>query len=184
MPVWLEIRKESGCGLLPAEGVWRPLAASQTLCLPHPRVGKMPRGRRGRTGAVAVGAAADSFLFASSSARKPAPHRRDLHGWGPDPAPTRKAAHRACTWLTGAARLAGRCAAPFGPHLAAHSGSQEASPVCSCTQRINCSFGTTIRLPTFSTGKPGSCINSYPLDGDTPRTSATSFAFRNSGSSS
>ena len=41
MPVWLEIRKESGCGLLPAEGVWRPLAASQMLCLPpHPRVGK------------------------------------------------------------------------------------------------------------------------------------------------
>ena len=30
---------ESGCGLLPAKCVWLPLAASQTLCLPHPRVG-------------------------------------------------------------------------------------------------------------------------------------------------
>ena len=32
---------ESGCGLLPAKGVWQPLAASQMLCLPHPRVGKI-----------------------------------------------------------------------------------------------------------------------------------------------
>ena len=32
--------RASGCGLLPAKGVWRPLAVSQMLCLPHPRVGK------------------------------------------------------------------------------------------------------------------------------------------------
>ena len=33
-------------------------------------------------------------------------------------------------------------------------------PVCSSTQQMNCSFGTTILLPIFSTGKPGSCISS------------------------
>lgn len=32
--------RESGCGLLPAKSVWLLLAASQTLCLPHPKVGK------------------------------------------------------------------------------------------------------------------------------------------------
>lgn len=32
---------KSGCGLLPAKSVWLPLAASQMLCLPHPRVGKI-----------------------------------------------------------------------------------------------------------------------------------------------
>ena len=37
---------ESGCGLLPAKCVWLPLAASQTLCLPHPRVGKRSDRRR------------------------------------------------------------------------------------------------------------------------------------------
>ena len=35
-----------------------------------------------------------------------------------------------------------------------------------------------------STGKSGSCINSYPLDGETPSTFATVAAFRNSGNSS
>jgi len=35
---------KSGCGLLPAKGVWRPLAASQVLCLSHPRVGKRGYG--------------------------------------------------------------------------------------------------------------------------------------------
>ena len=32
---------QSGCGLLPGKGVRLPLAASQTLCLPHPWVGKI-----------------------------------------------------------------------------------------------------------------------------------------------
>ena len=44
--------------------------------------------------------------------------------------------------------------------------------------------GTTIRVPTRSTGKPGSCMSSYPDDGDTPRTFATVSEFRNSGRSS
>ena len=30
-----------GPGFRPQKGVWQPLAASQTLCLPHPRVGKI-----------------------------------------------------------------------------------------------------------------------------------------------
>ena len=30
-----------GAGFRPQKGVWQPLAASQTLCLPHPRVGKI-----------------------------------------------------------------------------------------------------------------------------------------------
>ena len=33
---------------------------------------------------------------------------------------------------------------------------------------MNFSLGTTMRLPTRSTGKPGWCISSYPLDSDTP----------------
>lgn len=48
MPKWhtaiflrlLTSGRESGCGLLPAKSVWLLLAASQTLCLPHPKVGK------------------------------------------------------------------------------------------------------------------------------------------------
>lgn len=31
---------------------------------------------------------------------------------------------------------------------------------------MNFSFGTTMRLPTRSTGKSGWCMSSYPLDGD------------------
>ena len=44
----------SGCGLLPAKCVWRPLAASQMLCLPHPRVGKTapPTFTKNREGQV------------------------------------------------------------------------------------------------------------------------------------
>ena len=57
-------------------------------------------------------------------------------------------------------------------------------PVCSDTHRMNCSLGTTMRFPIFSVGNPSSCINSYPLLGDTPNTFATVSAFRNSGSSS
>ena len=30
-----------GAGLCSQKSVWQPLAASQTLCLPHPKVGKM-----------------------------------------------------------------------------------------------------------------------------------------------
>ena len=30
-----------GAGFRPQKGVWLPLAASQTLCLPHPRVSKI-----------------------------------------------------------------------------------------------------------------------------------------------
>src|SRR5699024_5630245 len=46
-------------------------------------------------------------------------------------------------------------------------------PVCSFTHWMNCSLGTTIRLPTRSIGKPGSCINSYPDDGEMQSTFAT-----------
>ena len=42
--------RASGCGLLPAKCVWRPLAASQMLCLPHPRVGKIRSHDRAGTG--------------------------------------------------------------------------------------------------------------------------------------
>src|SRR5699024_10511024 len=57
-------------------------------------------------------------------------------------------------------------------------------PVCSFTHWMNCSLGTTILLPMRSTGKPGSCISSYPLDGETPNTFATVSELRNSGNSS
>ena len=33
-------QREVGAGFCPQKGVWQPLAASQTLCLPHLRVGK------------------------------------------------------------------------------------------------------------------------------------------------
>ena len=52
------------------------------------------------------------------------------------------------------------------------------------THWMNCSLGTTMRLPTRNVGKFGSCISSYPLDADTPSTCATIFALRNSGRSS
>ena len=62
---------------------------------------------------------------------------------------------------------------------------QSAPPwVCLDTHTTNFSLGTTILLPTFRIGKSGSCISSYPLDGETPSTFATVAAFRNSGSSS
>lgn len=44
----------------------------------------------------------------------------------------------------------------LGPVLFSHS----APPDCSSAHRMNFSFGTTMRLPTLSTGKPGSCITS------------------------
>ena len=56
--------------------------------------------------------------------------------------------------------------------------------VCSATHWMNCSLGTTMRLPMRSMGKPGSCINSYALDGETPNVFATVSELRNSGSSS
>ena len=34
-------QQKVGAGFCPQKGVWQPLAASQTLCLPHPRVGKI-----------------------------------------------------------------------------------------------------------------------------------------------
>ena len=34
-------RRKVGAGFCPQKGVWQPLAASQMLCLPHPRVGKI-----------------------------------------------------------------------------------------------------------------------------------------------
>ncbi len=46
-------------------------------------------------------------------------------------------------------------------------------PVCSSTQRMNASLGITMWLPMRSAGKSGSCISSYPLDGETPSTFAT-----------
>ena len=33
-------QREVGAGYCPQKSVWLPLAASQTLCLPHPKVGK------------------------------------------------------------------------------------------------------------------------------------------------
>ena len=38
---WPRRAEKVGAGFCPQKGVWRPLAASQTLCLPHPRVGKI-----------------------------------------------------------------------------------------------------------------------------------------------
>ena len=35
------VQEKVGAGFCPQKGVWQPLAASQTLCLPHPRVGKI-----------------------------------------------------------------------------------------------------------------------------------------------
>lgn len=35
------MRRKVGAGFCPQKGVWQPLAASQMLCLPHPRVGKI-----------------------------------------------------------------------------------------------------------------------------------------------
>ena len=52
------------------------------------------------------------------------------------------------------------------------------------THWMNCSRGTTMRLPTRSVGKSASCISSYPLATDTPSTCATVLALRNSGRSS
>ena len=34
-------QQKVGAGFCPQKGVWQPLAASQMLCLPHPRVGKI-----------------------------------------------------------------------------------------------------------------------------------------------
>ena len=38
---WPRRAEKVGAGFCPQKGVWRPLAASQTLCLPHPWVGKI-----------------------------------------------------------------------------------------------------------------------------------------------
>ena len=46
--------RKSGRGLLPEKGVWQPLAASQTLCLPHPWVGKTAFPGRASTGGTSA----------------------------------------------------------------------------------------------------------------------------------
>lgn len=38
-------QQKVGAGFCPQKGVWQPLAASQVLCLPHPRVGKIVSSR-------------------------------------------------------------------------------------------------------------------------------------------
>ena len=38
---WPRRAEKVGAGFRPQKGVWLPLAASQTLCLPHPWVGKI-----------------------------------------------------------------------------------------------------------------------------------------------
>ena len=151
--------RASGCGLLPAKCVWRPLAASQMLCLPHPRVGKIRSpGRASTNGTDALRTAGRCSIL-------------ELSGFAPRPPQTSKFPSRPPRKALGGVRF------PTPLLIEAHrayNGAPWSFPVCSCTQRMNCSLGTTIRLPTFSTGKPGSCISSYPLDGDTPSTCASS----------
>ena len=84
---------KSGCGLLPAKRVWLSLAASQTLCLPHPRVGKYSGRGRGVFGRVStirtVGRCKIGFFHAFPSSlgksvlsRTVCPHRGDCEtGW-------------------------------------------------------------------------------------------------------
>ena len=57
----------------------------------------------------------------------------------------------------------------FRPLLELHI----APPVSSSIHWMHFSFGTTMRLPTRSTGESSWCISSYPLDGDVPGTFAS-----------
>ena len=66
-------------------------------------------------------------------------------GRGSFPAPPLIEAHRAYNGVNRAFD---------GRRLGSAAAHQLFPSVCSWTQRMNCSFGTTIRLPTFSNGKP------------------------------
>ena len=107
---------QSGCGLLPAKSVWLPVA-SQTLCLPHPRVGKISfpgHAGNGATGALPTGETilgcdpAFSFVLRKRGRRRETVRTDLLHNGGNsgpnrpeaagDPYPSRK---RGTQGLTG-----------------------------------------------------------------------------------
>ena len=51
---WPRRAEKVGAGFCPQKGVWQPLAASQTLCLPHPWVGKTAFPGRASTGGTSA----------------------------------------------------------------------------------------------------------------------------------
>ena len=75
---------------------------------------------------------------------KPLPRPSQKIGRGRFPTPPLIGPHRAYNGAHGS--FGGWCLVPL-PRVSC-------SPLCFCIQRMNCSFGTTIRLSTFSPGKP------------------------------